>query len=305
MHTLRAVSLALATLLFAPRSAHADLDVVATLPALAALAAEVGGASVTVRSLSSEREDPHFVDARPDFIVALSRTDLLIANGLELEVGWLPTLQTQSRNPAVQTGGAGYLDASGAVDVIETATGPVDRSMGDVHPGGNPHYLLDPRRAADVALAIGARFAQLDATHAAVYLTNAATLASQLDAAAAELTARFAALPADDREVVTYHRSFVYFADWLDLTVVIEVEPRPGVAPDPGHVATVLSTMRASGTTTILQESWYPSNTSTSLAQLAGGDVISVSGGPDFAGGESYLAWIRAVAEDVHAALSR
>jgi zinc/manganese transport system substrate-binding protein len=294
--------MAVCAALVVPAKAHADLEIVATLPSLAAIAAEVGGQSVTVRSLTSPAEDPHFVDARPDFIVALSRADVLIVNGLDLEIGWLPSLQAQSRNPDISTGGSGFVDASAGLALLEVATGAVDRSMGDVHPGGNPHYLLDPRRAADVALAIGARLAQLDPTNAATYLANSATVSAELTGFADQVAAEFADLGAN-RPVVTYHRSFVYLAEWLGLTVAIELEPRPGVAPDPGHVATVLSTMRSASVHVILQEAWYPSSTSRQLAELAGATLITVDGGPDFAGGESYTDWLRTVTEAIHASL--
>src|SRR5690349_5761679 len=135
----RIVWLAFATLVASP--AHATVRVVATLPSLAALVQEVGGAEVEVQALAAPTEDPHYVDARPNLILKLNRADLLVVNGLELEIGWLPALQVAARNGKVQVGGPGYLDVSQFVTLLETPVGKVDRAMGDLHPGGNPHFL--------------------------------------------------------------------------------------------------------------------------------------------------------------------
>lgn len=284
--------------------AQAKLRVVATLPDLAALAAEVGGEHVSVVSLLGPHQDPHFVDPRPSLMVRLHQADLLVSNGLELEVGWLPRLVVGARNAAIQSGGAGHLDASSCIRPLEVPV-RADRARGDVHPGGNPHFLRDPRAAAAVVRALGEQMAALDAGHAADYRARAQTLAAALQRFGDDQTRRFASLPAAKRAVVPYHRSLLYLREWLGLTAPIAVEPLPGVAPTPGHVAKVLGLMRANGPKLIVQESYYPKKTSETLARLGGGALVVVSGGTDFDRGHTYLQTARETADALYVALSR
>src|SRR5512133_1333178 len=176
-------TIALAALLaaFLPTRAAA-LKVVTTTQGLAAVAKEVGGDRVQVESLSRGVQDPHFVDANPNLAVRLRQADLLVDVGLDLEIGWLPPLVNQSRNPDIQPGGKRRLTAASAVQVLDVPTGPVDRSRGDLHPAGNPHFLTDPRRAIDVARAIADRLATLDAGGAATYGKRFADFQGRLQA---------------------------------------------------------------------------------------------------------------------------
>jgi zinc/manganese transport system substrate-binding protein len=287
-----------------PAAAGADLRVAATLPGLAALAREVGGPDATVIALSSPKQDPHFVDPRPDLVVKLNRVHLLAVNGLDLEVGWLPPLLTAARNPAIVPGGAGHFDASAVVRRLDVPAGKVDRAQGDIHPGGNPHFLFDPRAAAAVARGMGEAMAAVDPAGAAGYRARAADLAGRLETLAAETAARFRALPPEARRVVVYHRSFPYLEDWLGLERIAEIEPKPGISPDPGHVAKVLAAMRERRVRVILQEDFYPAGTSKTLAGLARARLVTIPGGPDFAGGEGPVEWYRRFAGEVHDALA-
>lgn len=297
-------TLLLVVALFAlPLPAAAKLRVVASLPTLGALARDVGGDDVEVEVLSSARQDPHYVDPRPDLIVKLSQADLLVQNGLELEIGWLPKLLVGARNDRIQPGAPGHFDASTLVTPLEVPTGRLDRAMGDIHPGGNPHFLFDPRAVAAVARGLGARLATLDPPNAAAHAARAEAVAGKLEALAREERARFDALTPTQRRIVVYHRSFPYLLDWLGLSSVAEVEPRPGISPDPGHVAKVLGTLRSSGARAVLQESFYPSKTSQTLAQLAGVKLIVVPGGADFGAGQTTEAWLRAISQEVLRAL--
>ncbi len=300
---MRALSLAsiLATI---PAVAAAKVEVVATLPDLAAIAAEVGGDKVRVTSLATSTEDPHYVDARPNLMLPLNRADLLIVNGLELEVGWLPPLQVGARNGAIQTGAEGYLDASEFVIRLEVPTTKIDRAMGDVHPGGNPHFSFDPRSGARIAKALAEKLSELDPDNRATYEANAGRLAAELEEVRRTERERFLALPAEKRKLVTYHRSFPYLVDWLELDEVIAIEPRPGIAPDPAHVARVLKTMRADGVRVIIQEEHYPQSTSKTLAKLVGGRLVVIHTATRFTKGERYVEHIRHLAQSIYDALA-
>src|SRR5512140_1444881 len=163
------LALVLALVLVPAARASAALKVVTTTEGLAALTREVGGDKVQVESLSRGIQDPHFVDANPMLAVKLRNADLLVDVGLDLEIGWLPPLVNQSRNAAIQPGGPRRLTAASAVTILDVPTGPVDRSAGDLHPGGNPHFLADPRRGLQVAQAIARKLAELDPAGAAAY----------------------------------------------------------------------------------------------------------------------------------------
>ncbi len=267
--------------------AHADLKVVATLPDLAALAKAVGGDKAEVTALALPTQDPHFVDAKPNLALALNRADLLIVAGLDLEIGWLPTLQLGARNNRIQTGNAGYLDASRSVSLLEVPTTPVDRSQGDVHPGGNPHYLYDPRQALKVAIAIEARMSQLDAKNAATYKANLAKFTQELQAAQAGWEQRLAGLK--DMPVIAYHRTTAYLQDWLGFKTLAFLEPKPGIPPNPSHVAQVLAQGKASKVKLVLKEDYYPDNIAKLVASKIPAALVILPGGADFRSGQTYV----------------
>jgi zinc/manganese transport system substrate-binding protein len=285
--------------------ALAKMNVVATLPDLAAIAKEVGGDRVDVTALAEPSQDPHFVDARPSLILPLNKAKLLVVNGLELEVGWLPPLLVSARNPDIQTGGSGYFDASMYVERQEVPGAKLDRAEGDIHPGGNPHFVFDARAGKRIALALADRMGKLDPEGAATYTANANALAAKLDAFAQSEAARFRALPAEKRKVVPYHKSMTYLLDWLGLEAPIHVEPRPGIQPDPAHVAEVLKTMKAQGIHVVLQEEFYPRSTSETLTRLAGGQLVVIPGGTRFNDGQGYLDHLKDVTGKLYDALSR
>ncbi|TNF34314.1 MAG: zinc ABC transporter substrate-binding protein [Deltaproteobacteria bacterium] len=286
--------------------AAAKVEIVATLPDLAALSAEVGGDLVHVTALVRPTEDPHYVDPKPSLLLPLSRADVLILNGLDLEIGWLPPLLVNARNGRIQPGGTGYIDASTLVRTkLQVPAGRIDRAQGDIHPGGNPHFTHDPRRAAEVAVGIGARLASVDPANADTYRKNAERVATELRQLAKAATSRFAALPAAKRRIVVYHDSWVYLVDWLGLDQVATVEEKPGIKPSPGHVAGVLSTMKAQGARLILQEEYYPRNTSQTLSKLAKGELTVLRGGVHFERGETYTEHTKEIADLLYEALTK
>ena len=232
----------LAGLFAAPVPASAALKVMATTSDLASLASEVGGDKITVEALARGYQDPHFVEAKPSFVIKLHSADLLIAVGRELEIGWLPPLVTQARNANVQPGGSGYLDASQTAKILDIPTGQLTRAMGDVHPSGNPHYWLDPDNGKRIARAIAEKLAAMDAANAAYYRQRVADFEKRLDAADAGWKAQMA--PYKGMKVVTYHRSWPNLADHFGLDVIGYVEPKPGIPPSPSHTLDLLGELK-------------------------------------------------------------
>lgn len=286
-------------LLFAA-TAQAKVKVVATLTDLGALAQAVGGGEVQVEVLARSTQDPHFVDARPNLVLSLARADLLLLNGLDLEAGWLPALLTTSRNAAIQPGGAGHLDCSTLVTPKEVPLQKVDRSMGDIHPGGNPHYTKDPRNGLLLAEGIARRLSELDPAHAAVYQAGLRKLQEALRQKIAAWEQALA--PYRGTDVVAYHKSWIYFTDWAGLDAVAFVEPKPGIPPNPAHVARVLGVIRKRNVPLILQETWYPSATSELLAKNSGVTLVRIPGmAPE---GKTYLEGMEALVGEVVKALA-
>jgi zinc/manganese transport system substrate-binding protein len=275
--------------------AHAALKVVTTTPDLAALAREVGGNAITVKALSSPSQDPHFVDAKPSLALELSRAQLLLSVGLDLEIGWLPTLLVGARNGDIQPGSPGNLDCSQFVNKLDVPNQPVDRSHGDIHPGGNPHYLYDPRAAAAVAKGIAERLATLDPGNAASYRSNQAAFAQRLDAARVRWEKRLASVRGTP--FISYHKTWSYLADWLGLETVGYLEPKPGLPPNPSHVASLLGLAKSRGVKLVLQEDHYPDATSQLLASRIPAPLVKVPGATNVQQSQTYLQHLDAMLE--------
>lgn len=288
-----------------PAAALAKVKVVATLPDLAAVAKEVGGPDADVDFLAYPTQDPHFVDARPHLVIKLNRANMLVLAGLQLEAGWLPNLITNARNGKIQPGAAGYMDASTVVPLKQVPVGQIDRSMGDIHPGGNPHYMADPRNGARVALAMATRLSSLDPAHAKGFQARAKAFAAKANALGAAQAKRFAALPANRRQVVTYHQSLVYLLDWLGLKQINTLEPKPGIPPSPTHIAAVLGQMRSTGVEVIAQEEYFPTQAGNLLAQKAKASLVVLPGGTNVEKGQTYLQYIQTVADRLWAGFKK
>jgi zinc/manganese transport system substrate-binding protein len=269
-------------------TARAELAVVSTTPDLASIARSIGGARVKVSALSLPSQDPHWVDARPHLALSLAKADLLLVTGADLEAGWLPTLLTGSRNGNVQRGAKGYLDCSTLVSLLEVPSGKVDRSMGDVHAQGNPHYMLDPTRVERVAVGIGKRLAELDPTGKSAYLEGTRRFVEELRAARAGWEKKLSKLRG--RSVLAYHRSLSYLADWLGLRVVDHLEPRPGIPPNPRHIAHVIEIGKSERVVLVLQEAWFPSNAAKVVADKLGVELVVLATMPKLDRGDSYVA---------------
>ena len=259
-------------MLLAPAIASAQLKVVATTEDLGSLASEIGGDRVSVTSLAKGYQDPHFVDPKPSFILAVSRADLLIVVGRELEVGWLSPLLTSSRNSKVQPGSKGYLDASLTVRILEIPTGQITRAMGDVHPLGNPHYWLEPGNGRRMAQAIRDKLGELSPNDKTLFAQRYADFDQRL--AAAEKRWDAAMAPYKGTKIVTYHRSWPNFMERFGLEVMGYVEPKPGIPPSPAHTIDLIGEMKRQGAKLIVVEPYFDLKTPQAIANQTSGKVL-------------------------------
>ena len=285
------IRLALAALLALPGPssppAGGRLNVVATTPDLAALAREIGGTAIDVKALAKPTEDPHFVDAKPSHIVTLNRADVLIEGGAELELGWLPPLLESSRNSKIAAGAPGRIVASHGVRMLEIPA-TFDRSKGDVHPYGNPHFLLDPLNVKLIVAQMADHFAQVDPASAAMYKSNLAKFNAALDGKLAEWQKQLA--PFRGAKIVTYHKDFVYLAERFKLDVVETLEPKPGIAPSAAHLTKVISAMKATGARVILVQPYQNRKTAETVARQTGAVVLDIGQQPGaIKGTETYF----------------
>jgi zinc/manganese transport system substrate-binding protein len=269
----KAAALALIAFATIGSSASAQLRVVATTPDLASLAREIGGDRVNVVALAKPTEDPHYVDAKPSHIVTLNRADALIEGGAELELGWLPPLLENSRNSKISAGAPGRIVASDGVKMLEIPTS-FDRSKGDVHSLGNPHFMIDPVTVRVIARNIANHFAQIDPKSVATYNGNLARFNTKLDAKYADWQRQLA--PYRGARIVTYHKDFVYLAERFGLTIVDELEPKPGIAPSPAHLAQVIGKMKSTNAKVILVQPFQNRKTAETVARQTGAVVLDV-----------------------------
>lgn len=263
-------------------SASAKLGVVTTIPDLAAIAQEIGGDKVDVKSIARGDEDPHYLEPKPSYVVMANRADLLIEVGLQLESGWLPVLITQSRNPKIQSGNPGRLDASEGVKLLDVPTGGIDRSQGDVHPDGNPHYWLDPRNGLVIARSITTHLTALDSKNSDYYL-------SRLNQFKETLTEKIrgweqAAAPLKGKRVVAYHKNFSYLTTWLGLSPLGYIEPKPGIPPSPAHTLELINIMNSQKTPFILTAGFYDMKAAQEISRMTDAKLLilpsSVGGAP-------------------------
>jgi ABC-type Zn uptake system ZnuABC Zn-binding protein ZnuA len=249
-------------------------NVITTTEDLASIAREVGGDRISVESIARGYQDPHFVEAKPSFVLKLQKADLLIVVGRELEIGWLPPLIQQSRNAKIQPAAGGYLDASQGVRILDIPTGPVTRAMGDVHPLGNPHYWLDPENARVIARSIADKLGQLQPGDRTYFEQRLSAFGARLTDALKRWAAQMA--PYKGAKVVTYHRSFPNFAERFGLDIIGYVEPRPGIPPSPGHTFELIQEMKRQNVKLILVEPYFDLKTPESVARAVGGKVLTV-----------------------------
>ena len=319
MKTIIALVTTCATLCLGAEAMAGRLKIVTTTSDLAAIAKAVAGDKAEVHGICTGKEDPHMLQAKPSVILQARDADLWIRVGLELEIGWEPPILDGSRNNRIRVGARGHLDASENALILDVPQTTITRAMGDVHPMGNPHYWLDPLNGRRIAGAMAERLAQLRPEDAATFRANAAAFQKALDermfgvelvkavgtdvlwaktqdgtlAALLEEPGNkgkaggwaAALLPLRGQNIVTYHRSWVYFANRFGLVVLGELEPKPGVPPTAAHLVELAVSAKAEGVKIILQEPFYSAKAANQLAGKIGARVVvvanSVGGQPE------------------------
>ncbi len=259
-------------------SSASPLRVVATTPDLGSLAREIGGDDIDLTVLARPGDDPHFLDAKPSFIRLMSRADVYIETGLDLEVGWAPLLLQGARNARVMPGNPGHIDASTVIDPMEVPTGPVDRSMGDVHPTGNPHYLLDPRAGRAVAGLLRDRFSALRPDRAQAFRERFADFSRRLDEAEARWDARLA--PHRGAKLLGDHNLWVYFADRFGLEMAGYLEPKPGVPPTTRHLQHIIELISRERVRAIIVSPYFDQRHADFVARNTGVRIVPLAHQP-------------------------
>ena len=254
-------------------TALAKLNVVATTPDIASIAKDIGGDHIDLTTLAKPTEDPHFVDAKPSFIVRLNRADVLLEGGAELEIGWLPALLDQARNTKL-SGPPGHVKCSDGVQLLEVPS-TLDRSKGDIHAAGNPHFLVDPVNAKVAAQHIADAFCALDSKSADAYRANLKKFTDALDAKIAEWQKIMA--PYKGKQIVAYHNSWPYFAKRFGLVIDLFLEPKPGVPPTPTHLAEVITKMRSDNVHVIIVDPYLNRRTAETVASKTSATVVDVT----------------------------
>ena len=260
-------------LLLAP-PAQAKLNVVATTPDLGSIAKEIGGDHIDLTVLAKPTEDPHFVDAKPSLILKLNRADVVIEGGAELEIGWLPRLLDEARNVKLASDSPGHVACSKGVPLKEVPTS-LDRSKGDIHAAGNPHYLVDPANAKIVARNITEALCALDEKSSAAYRANLQKFSQDLDAKLLEWQKKLE--PFKGQQVVAYHNSWLYFGERFGLNIDLFLEPKPGVPPTPKHLAEVITKMKQDKIHVILVDPYLDRRTAETVAGKTGATVVDVA----------------------------
>ena len=267
----------LCSLVFQVQTVQAQLNVVTTTEDIASLVRVVGGKWVNVESLSQGYQDTHFVQAKPSLMVTVHKADLLIFQGMELEVGWLPLLIRGSRNPKVFFGQPGNLDLSLSIDPIEVPQGALDRSMGDVHAFGNPHYNLGPSNIKPMIFMITDHLSELDPAHETQFKSNRNTFIKKFNTRLEEWKQRMA--PFKGKKVVTFHRTWSYFLREFGMEYIGTLEPVPGIQPSPSHLIRLSQLMKEENVRLILQANYYRKKFAETLSEKTGARALFLAPG--------------------------
>lgn len=283
-------------------SALAKVRIVTTTSDLADVARAIGGNRVEVKAIAPGYQDPHHVETKPSYLVALRQADAFIMTGLELEVAWAPDLLRNSGNSKIQPGGPGFLEASAGIKILEKPTGTVDRTMGDVHSLGNPHYSMSPLNVKLIARNITSLLKAVDPSGAQAYDAGYRAYWTKLDGAEKSWKARLA--PFAGSKIVTYHSTWSYFAKFFNLQVIATIEPKPGIAPSASYLDGLVAQMKAQGVKVIIAEPWYPENVVSALVRRTGAKALRLPiqpGGIPFS--DTYIDMMNAIVGQLSEAL--
>ena len=266
--------LSILLILSSSSAAFANLNVVATTEDFGSIAREIGGDKASVITLARPTEDPHFVDAKPSFIAKLNRADVLIDGGAELEIGWLPPLLDGARNAKLESGKPGRVECVGGVALMEVPA-TLDRSKGDIHAAGNPHYMVDPENGKIAAQHICDSLCLVDAASAETFKANLAKFNAEIDAKMAEWQKLME--PFKGKRIVAYHNSWPYFARRFGINIDLFLEPKPGIPPTPANLANVVTTMKAENIRVIILDPYLNRRTAEAVAKETGATVVDVA----------------------------
>jgi len=268
----RILTFAILSLLAANLGAAEKLNVVTATEDPASLTREIGGDRVVVTSIGKGYQDPHFIEPKPSFLLLLRKADLLEVVGLELEIGWLPPLLDQSRNNDIRPGQKGYLDLSLGVEILDRPSGAVNRSMGDVHPLGNPHYWLDPANAVRMAIEIANKLTELRPADGPYFAQRLNNFKVRMNEANKRWVAEMA--PFRGAKIVTYHPSWPNFARHFGLQVAGTVEPKPGIPPSPSHTFEIINLIKDQKIKAIIMEPYFDRKTPDFIGERTGAKVV-------------------------------
>lgn len=270
-------------------SAQSKLNVVASLPDLGAIAKEIGSERIKLTVLAGPNEDPHFIDPKPSFVRNLNQADVLIENGAELEAGWLPPLVNNARNPKILPGAIGNIQVIKNVRLLEVPIRAVDRSQGDVHPFGNPHFLLAPDNCITVASNIMETFSAIDKENAAFYSDNFKNFVDKISNKIPQW--RKALEPYKGTKVITYHKSFNYLIEYFGLELSGTIEPKPGIEPSPAYINSLIPNAKKDGVKLVIIEPNRPRKTPEYVAKTIGAKLITLPLMPGGEGPADFFGW--------------
>lgn len=271
-----------------------ELNVITTLPSLASITKSIGGDLVEVKSLTKGSQDAHFIEAKPSLMFILNKADLLIYSGLELEIGWLPLLIQGARNSKVAAGSRGSLNASDALsktNILEKPKGEVDRTMGDVHPLGNPHFLIDPHNALLVAELIAHKLIELDIDNKDTYEKNLKVFCQNLKSKISMWENQFSFLKGKD--IVCYHPHWSYLLEWMNLKNAGYIELRPGIPPTPRHKKEIIDIIKEKNIKVVAVSSWKEPTIAKEVAEEVNAQLLILPGEVEaMPKSKDYMDWI-------------
>ena len=253
---------------------HSQLKIVTTIPDLKSIAEFIGGDRVDAFSIATGFQNPHFVDPKPSYILKLSKADMFITVGLDLEIGWVPPLLNSARNQKIQKGGEGYVDASTNIPLLQIPTS-VNRGEGDIHIFGNPHYWLDPLNGKIIAQNICNALSHLDPEHQAMFQSNLKKFNETADAKVKEWESKLSKFK--NTKVIVYHNEWPYFEQRFGLKIIDFLEPKPGIPPTPSQLAKIINIMKRENIKIIINSPYFTSESADLVARNTGGKVVTLA----------------------------